>query len=106
MFSSDTSKSCWRPLISNRSAFSFASHSLDSKSLFLYSSRACSRSGSLLPLMIVGCKVVVDRCYEFPDVGCGLRATYVNSRVCFGEGEAGNGRVGYTNSELPGANEM
>lgn len=38
--------------MSNRSAFNLASHSLDSSSLPLYSSRAWSRSGSLLPLMI------------------------------------------------------
>jgi hypothetical protein len=52
MFSSVVSKSFWSILISNRRAFSLASHSLDSKSLFLYDSRAWSRSGSPPPSMV------------------------------------------------------
>jgi hypothetical protein len=49
MLSSVVSKLFCRPLISIRRALSFASHSLDSRSLFLYDSRACCLSGSPPP---------------------------------------------------------
>lgn len=53
MLSSETSKSCCRPLMSNRSAFSFASHSRDSSSFDLYCSSECCRSASLSLMMAV-----------------------------------------------------
>jgi len=46
ILSSVWSKSFCKPLISNRKAFSFASHSLDSKSLVLNKSSAWARSSS------------------------------------------------------------
>lgn len=48
MLSSVLSKSFCRPLISNRKALSFASHSLDSSSLFLNVCSACDRSSSAM----------------------------------------------------------
>ena len=52
MLSSVVSKLFCRPLISIRKDLSFASHSLDSRSLFLYCSKACCLSGSPPPSMV------------------------------------------------------